>query len=274
MAEDSGEGQEVRVAFRLGYIGTGFAGSQFQPDQRTVEGEIIAACVRAGLISDRKISRLALSGRTDRGVHARSQIMAFSTKYPERAVRALNGQLPPDIWVSSWSRVDPGFYPRYDVMQRTYRYYFPFIPENIENIRALSMSFLGCHDFSCFARVEPGKNPVISVDDIRIEICAGWCWLTITAWGFLWHMVRSIANALLMVSEGSLSESALSKLLDGKCHNKVKPAPPDGLILWDVKADIVWREIPLPRLKRSYLNQNALDHLLFSKIYSLLLEKE
>ena len=94
MAENPGESQEVRLAFRIGYLGTGFYGSQFQPDQRTVEGEITAACLRAGLIDDRTEARLSLAGRTDRGVHARCQILSFTTGRPDRAVRALNGQLP------------------------------------------------------------------------------------------------------------------------------------------------------------------------------------
>ena len=274
MAEDTGESKEVRLAFRLGYLGSFFAGSQFQPDQRTVEGEIIAACQRAGLFSDRKSARFSLSGRTDRGVHARSQILAFSTINPERAIKALNGQLPPDIWVTAWSSVNPEFYPRYDVLQRTYRYYYTAMPQDLHKMRSTADKFLGYHDFSCFARVETGKNPVISINEIRIEECECWCWLTVSAWGFLWHMVRCIATSLLMVSEGSLSELEICRLLEGTCKNKVRPAPPDGLILWDVKTDLDWNEIPLPERKQTFIYNSALEHLLISKIYSIIMNQE
>jgi Pseudouridylate synthase len=87
MAEDPGQTSQVRLAFQIGYIGTGSFGSQYQPDRRTIEGEIEAACIRAGIITNRQESRLALSGRTDRGVHARCQILALSTSNPDRAIR-------------------------------------------------------------------------------------------------------------------------------------------------------------------------------------------
>ena len=271
MAEDPGTTPQVRLAFRIGYLGSSFSGSQYQPDKRTVEGEIESACIRAGIIRDRKESRLALSGRTDRGVHARCQILAFSTASPDRAVRALNGQLPPDIWVTSYSQVLPEFYPRYDVISRTYRFYYAKMPQNIGGMREAASLLLGEHDFSCFARVEPGKNPVKIVDRLDLYTGDGWCWLEITAGSFLWHMVRCIAAALLGISEGTLSMDTLLEYLKGTCTNKIKPAPPDGLILWDVATDISWQEIPMPGLKTRKLAEKAEYHHLLGRVYSLLL---
>lgn len=85
MAEAQRQDNKVRLAFRIGYLGDGFYGSQYQPDRRTVEGEVINACLRGGLFSDPRSARLTISGRTDRGVHSRSQIIAFSTSLPDRA---------------------------------------------------------------------------------------------------------------------------------------------------------------------------------------------
>lgn len=271
MAEDPGTNTQVRLAFQIGYIGTSFSGSQFQPDKRTIEGEIEAACLRAGLITSRKNSKLALSGRTDRGVHARCQILAFSTTKPDLAVRAINGQLPPDIWVNSWSYAPPGFYPRYDVLSRTYRFYYSQIPPDIQAMKEAASLFLGTHDFSCFARIEPGKNPVKTIDKIELHTDGTSFWLEITANSFLWHMVRCIASALLSIGDKSMTIPELSRFFEGSCTNKIKPAPPDGLVLWEVKTDLSWQSMTLPGLKTRKIRERTDYHLLIGKVYTLLM---
>ncbi|ABD42102.1 tRNA pseudouridine synthase A [Methanospirillum hungatei JF-1] len=271
MAEDPGKTSQVRLAFRIGYIGTSFFGSQYQPDQRTVEGEIEAACLRAGIITSRQVSRLALSGRTDRGVHAKCQILALSTHNPDLAVRALNGQLPPDIWVSAWAYAPESFYPRYDVIIRTYRYYFSRPPSDINAMRDAAGLFLGTHDFRCFARIEPGKSPVKTIDRIEVISDENGCRLEVTAQSFLWHMVRCMAGSLYQVSEGEMAIRDLTQYLKGECKNKVKPAPPEGLILWDVQADLDWHEIPAPGLKVKRIARQSEELHLLGTVYSLLL---
>ncbi|MCA1916924.1 tRNA pseudouridine(38-40) synthase TruA [Methanospirillum hungatei] len=270
MAEDPGQTPLIRLAFRIGYIGTSFFGSQYQPDQRTVEGEIEAACVRAGIITSRQESRLALSGRTDRGVHAKCQILAFSTSHPDLAVRALNGQLPPDIWVTDWAQVPDSFYPRYDVINRTYRYYFSRPPSDLRAMSDAAGLFLGTHDFRCFARIEPGKSPVKTIDLITVVSDEDGCRLIVTAQSFLWHMVRCIAGSLFQVSEGEMTMRDLAQYLSGACKNKVKPAPPDGLILWDVQADLDWHEIPVQGLKVKRIVRQSEELHLLGTVYSLL----
>ncbi len=274
MAEDTAENTPVRLAFQIGYLGGGFAGSQFQPDQRTVEGEIGAACLRAGLIRDRQESRLSLAGRTDRGVHARTQILAFTTDHPGRAVRALNGQLPPDIWADRYAVVDEAFYPRFAVSNRTYRYYYDSFDGDPSLAAACRDLFLGRHDFTCFARLEPGKNPVRTIRDIRLYgDAAGW-WLEISAESFLWHQVRCIAGALRLAAEGKITGDGIRVMLSGSCRNKVKPAPPDGLILWDADCDCSW--IPLERSARTRagLEKGIREHDLMARVYRHLAKKE
>jgi len=67
----------VRLAFRLSYLGSRFFGSQQQAASRTVEGEFIAACKRLSLFDDWREAGFLSAGRTDRGVHARGQVIAF-----------------------------------------------------------------------------------------------------------------------------------------------------------------------------------------------------
>lgn len=261
---------QVRVAFRIGYLGDGFYGSQYQPDRRTVEGEIVNACLRAGLFSDPHTARLIISGRTDRGVHARQQIVAFSTSLPERATRAFPGQLPPDIWVTDHAVVDGDYSPRYDVQSRTYRYYYEISPMNISAMETVVPRFLGKHDFSCFAKLEPGKSPIRTINQLQVHHETDLCWLEITAQSFLWHMVRCIASALSMVADDQISHKQLEIMLTGTCKNKMKPASPHGLILWEISDQIVWNTIE-PLKKSLNFHRDAMTrHLLMATVHNLI----
>ena len=270
MAQTERQDREVRLAFRIGYLGGGFYGSQYQPDKRTVEGEIQNACLRAGLFTYPGSARLTLSGRTDRGVHARCQIVAFTTSYPDRARRAFPGQLPPDIWASEVCVVPDTYSPRYDVISRTYRYIFSDHPPDIAAMQEVVPLFIGTHDFSCFARVEAGKNPMRIVTSLSISDGNECCMCEVTAQSFLWHMVRCIATALWEASEGQMHPADIKGLLSGRCTNKVRPASPEGLILWSITDTLAWE--PLPPMKRTILlhETSAAHHRLMSRVHTLL----
>lgn len=271
MAETETQNNPVRVAFRIGYLGGGFFGSQFQPHHRTVEGEIREACIRAGLFAVPHEAHLALSGRTDRGVHARCQIVAFTTPYPDRARRALPGQLPPDIWVTDFCEVPQFYSPRRDVLVRTYRYIFAEVPGVPDRMQDAARLFIGKHDFSCFSRVEAGKDPERNIISLTIHEDGGRCWFEITAWSFLWHMVRSIATCLLDVAAGERSPADIRLMLQGRCDHKVRPAHPDGLILWEITDTLPWR--PVPPLKRTVQlhSEEYRQHILMAEVHRLLM---
>src|SRR5689334_8442473 len=104
------------------YDGTEFAGFQLQRNARTVQGELEAALAR---LSGGTRQPVVGAGRTDAGVHAAGQVIAFT--YPgslsvEALTEALNGTLPPDVAVRDLRRVPAGFNPRYAARYRDYRY--------------------------------------------------------------------------------------------------------------------------------------------------------
>jgi tRNA pseudouridine38-40 synthase len=258
----------VRLAFRTGYLGDHFYGSQMQGNERTVEGEFVAACLRSGIFTDYREARFLASGRTDRGVHARGQVFALSTKVPERAISVLNWQLPKDIWVAGFAVVDDAFNPRFRALRRTYRYYFGERDLDVESMAEASSLFRGRHDFSSFARVED-KDPARMVLDARVFPDEELVCFEVSAESFLWHMVRYMAGALLLVGLGEwTSEDIQERLKEGRIR-PLSPAPPRHLVLWDVDCGLTFS--PLPTGRSADLVRDLRDnHAVMARICELL----
>jgi tRNA pseudouridine38-40 synthase len=262
----------MRIAFRISYLGDHFRGSQMQADERTVEGEFVAACTRMELFSDWRSAGFLVAGRTDRGVHARGQVCAITTGFPDRAVTGLNGQLPRDIWCTGYARVPPAFHPRYDARSRTYRYYFGDQNLDVPAMAGASDHFTGTHDFSCFARAND-KNPVRNVLTAEIGTIAGQTYFQVTAESFLWHMVRYMAAALDLVGTGRGAEDLISQRLAGMCTSPLSPAPAEGLVLWEVDCGLTWSPMPVDRRARAYLERCRAHHAVMARVCTLLNEE-
>ena len=231
----------MRLAFRVAYIGADFYGSQMQPDLRTVEWTFITACRDLGLFDDWRKAGFALSGRTDRGVHARGQICAFTTSCPNRAIERLNRILPGDCWCTGWAETDDTFHPRYDAETRTYRYYiYDDGSTDLGHMQEAASLLVGTHNFTHFSRLE-GKDPERTILSSQIYAENGFYVYEVTAHGFLWNMVRCIVASLIAVGRNDLNTDELTALLDatpGMRH--ISPAPPEGLILWDIDCGITF----------------------------------
>jgi tRNA pseudouridine38-40 synthase len=259
----------MRLAFRVSYIGTGFFGSQMQAASRTVEGEFVAACRRLDLFPDFRQAGFLSAGRTDRGVHARGQVVAFSTEYPDRAIAAINIQLPPDCWCTGYAEAPPSFHPRYDARSRTYRYYFAMPPANIPAMTRAARLFAGNHNFSNFARVKD-KNPYRTVHSAGIGEDSGFIYLEVTADSFLWHQVRCMASALWRIGTGEDEEGCITTLLEQESERAIPPAPTEGLILWDTDCGITFMPMGMDDRSTSYLDHLRSHHALMERVCRVL----
>ena len=259
----------VRLAFRVSYLGSRFFGSKMQAQSRTVEGEFIAACQRLSLFSDWREAGFVSAGRTDRGVHARGQVIAFTTDAPDRAIGTINLQLPPDLWCSAYAEVPAAFHPRYDAKSRTYRYYFSESPPQREEMEKASRYFLGIHDFSLFARVKD-KNPQRNILAIRIAMEDGFTFFEVTAESFLWHQVRCMATALLRVGSGESKEESVQQYLQGNVDKPLSPAPAEGLVLWDTDCGVPWSPLPERERSSTFMDHLCRHHALMEKVCRLL----
>ncbi len=231
----------MRLAFQIAYIGDDFYGSQMQSGSRTVEGAVIGACQRLTLFDDWREAGFAFSGRTDRGVHARRQICAFTTSLPNRAIERLNRILPGDCWCTGWAETDDTFHPRYHAKTRTYRYYlYDDGSADLARMQEAAALFLGTHNFTHFSRLK-GKNPEKTIFSSHIFTENEFYVYEITATGYLWNMVRCIVTSLISVGKNELDTDELMALLTaapGMRH--LLPAPPEGLILWDIDCGITF----------------------------------
>ncbi|PKG32817.1 tRNA pseudouridine(38-40) synthase TruA [Methanoregula sp.] len=254
----------VRLAFRVSYLGSRFFGSQMQVSERTVEGEFVAACERLSLFPDWREAGFLFAGRTDRGVHAIGQVAAFSTDAPERAITALNLQLPPDCWCTAYAEVPPAFHPRYDAKKRTYRYFFSSAPPRIEEMARAAARFIGNHNFSSFARMD-GRSPFRTVYSAQVLEEGGFVCLEVTAESFLWHQVRCMATALLRIGEGE-EEDLIDRLLTGEPEKALSPAPAEGLVLWDTDCGICWKPIIARERSARFINDLVRHHSLMGTV--------
>jgi tRNA pseudouridine38-40 synthase len=259
----------VRLAFRVSYLGNRFFGSQMQASSRTVEGEFIAACKRLNLFEDWRLASFQSAGRTDRGVHARGQIVAFTTDAPDRAIGTINLQLPPDLWCYAYTEVPKEFHPRYDAKSRTYRYFFSETPLEKEMMEMASRHFLGIHDFSHLARVRD-KNPLRNILAIHVAEEGGFVYLEVTAESFLWHQVRCMAAVLLRVGNGELTDDSVRWYLQGEADKPVSPAPAEGLVLWDTDCGLRWSSLPERERSSIFMDHLCRHHALMEKVCRVL----
>jgi len=244
----------TRLAFRCGYLGDRFFGSQVQAGERTAEGEFIAACLRLSLFTDPRSGHFQAAGRTDRGVHARGQVFCISTPFPERAISLLRFHLPADLWVTGYARVPFGFSPRHGALHRTYRYFFGETGLDTSAMDRAARAFVGTHDFSLFARPD-ARDPVRTVLSARVFVESGIPVFEIRGRSFLWHMVRYMAAALCMVGSGDADEDMVSLRLSGDTSVRLSPAQPAGLVLWDVEFGFSFLPVPAGRKASAFLER-------------------
>jgi tRNA pseudouridine38-40 synthase len=227
------------------YDGTEFAGFQLQREARTIQGELEAALAR---LSGGIRQPVMGAGRTDAGVHATGQVIAFT--YPgslsvEDLTVALNGNLPPDVAIRDVRRAPAGFNPRYAARYREYRYSIwngprsPLRERMAHWVRAdldlaamarAATALEGRHDFSAFGGADP--QPVRTVHRIRVRRTGSLVTIDVRADAFLRGMVRRLVAALLAVGMGKLEASAMGSLLTaGTPALEGAAAPAKGLCL-------------------------------------------
>jgi tRNA pseudouridine38-40 synthase len=250
------------VLLTIAYDGRALSGYARQTNARTVAGELEGA-VRA---IDERASEVRGASRTDAGVHARRQVVAFDTDKPIDSrswVLALSQHLSDEISPVRAARVEPGFDPRAHALWKTYRYVLlrsrvrdPFWEGrawrlkdrlNQQSMQAEAQALVGDHDFAAFrssADLRPNTRRRIISAELRVGVGDHRCLeLEVTGNGFLHRMMRIVAGTLVDVGRGRLAAGAIQRALESGARSDLgMTAPPDGLYLEHVELDDFGRD--------------------------------
>ncbi len=255
----------MKYRARAAYDGTDFYGFQRQSGFRSVQGEIETALAR--ILELETAPTVQGAGRTDTGVHATGQVIAFEADWahPVAALqRALNVNLPGDVAIRELEACADQFSPRFDARSRTYAYTAYVSPvrsplrdrfawhierePDLAAMNAAARILTGTHDFAAF-----GSPTGDSDTTVRTVMRSEWrreavldgagagmaLTFEIEANAFLYRMVRRIVNALVQAGLGRLSVDEVEEALASRDQNRITGlAPACGLCLVDVSYQV------------------------------------
>lgn len=256
----------TRYRVTVAYDGSDYHGFQRLPTVPTVQGALEAVL---SLMNRNQSVAVTGAGRTDSGVHASGQVIAFDLEWRhslDQLQHGLNRLLPSSIAVSDLQVAPVDFHPRFDARSRVYRYrvligysrdvmtsryvwQLPYAPDRIDlsamNIAAAML--IGTRDFGSFGT--PPESDGGTKTTIRDLIRCEWMETDLSSSGstrtdgrslaflieansFLYHQVRSTVGALVDVGLGKWSVSRFADALEQPDRTKVKAlAPAHGLSL-------------------------------------------
>ncbi len=240
----------MNLKFTISYDGFSFKGSQKQPCGNTIEDELIKAFSKINIKT-----KIVLSGRTDRDVHASGQV--FNCVVPtfwedkfEKLKEVLNRLLPLSIKIKHICKVCDDFHARFSAKSREYRYIISTKPLSPFNARYVTYvekvdedlmkkaikEFVGIYDFEYFHKLgSDNKSTVREIystsfykyKDIYVfKFCAN---------AYLRSQIRLMVGFLLQINEGKLSCEDLKKQLNKEKQCFRVPALPNGLYLAKIK---------------------------------------
>lgn len=222
----------VRYRAVVAYDGTRYYGFQRQAgDTPTIQGALETALAR---VTQQSVT-VTGAGRTDRGVHATGQVIAFEVVWRHLTHdlwRAVNANLPDAIALQTLAEAVADFHPRFDARSRMYEYTLyaapvrqPLLnnmawhvptqqPLDIAAMQQAAEMVIGTHDFATFGQPPQGENTIRTVmrsvfeplPNARPEVQM--LRYTIEANAFLYRMVRRMVGTLVRVGTGQLSLAA------------------------------------------------------------------
>ncbi len=256
----------MKYALKVRYIGKNYYGSQIQfengkeIDKPTIQGILEKAiCTVTGekiTEENKRPIKTVFSGRTDKGVNAKGQMLHFRYDKPivaSRFVYSVNEILPPDISIRDLIEVNENFHAQKSAKRRHYRYEFvnrrnkdAFDGDlmrvkyeiSLEKMQKSLSYLIGEHDFSSFKSsgtlnpstvcfIEKAECKRLENDRVIIDIIGD---------RFLYNMVRTIVGTLLEIEGHKLPPEHMKEVLEAKDRRKAgQTVSPYGLTLLEVQ---------------------------------------
>lgn len=237
------------IKARIAYLGRNFLGFERQKEGRTVQGTIEKT------LSDYFGTEILVqgAGRTDAGVNASGQVIAFSSPREsmdfERERRAIDRRLPSDLSLLSLEEAPAGFHPRKSAKCKIYAYRFSFGERDVfqpavtfldreEKFnpslfeKTLSL-FVGRHDFASFTSKDAdARGFVRTIESIDVANKGKETSVVFKGDGFMTYQIRFIVGAAFKAAYGELSIDEVQKRIDAPKRSILSyKAPAEGLTL-------------------------------------------
>jgi len=241
----------LRIKMIIEYDGSNYHGFQRQDNAHSIQAEIEEQLIKL----TGEVINITAAGRTDAGVHARGQVIAFNTTSsipPTQWALALNSFLPRDIRVLNSNEVNLNFHPQFQAISKQYVYYLyrqkpgaAFYRKyalctteilDINDMRLACEQIIGRHNFQAFcASGSSAKTFDRTVTQCTIEESGSLLRFNIEANGFLYNMVRIIMGTLLEVGRKRIAADDVIKIIQSRDRSRAGPtAPAHGLYLLSV----------------------------------------
>ncbi|HZI10794.1 MAG TPA: tRNA pseudouridine(38-40) synthase TruA [Myxococcus sp.] len=248
--------KRIPVALWVWYRGGHFHGFQRQPGSLTVQGALEDALSSVGVPAT-----LMPAGRTDRGVHARMQVVSVRLE-PGDSAEALEARLPARLPAGlglCGVRRPQSFHAQWSASGKEYRYrvrlggavepsWAPYAldvpgepklhgpgPVTPERLESLLTSAVGTRDFIAFhEKSSPQKLRTLASATLH-ALGAGLYEARLSGDGFARYQVRYLVGSALKVAAGLLPEEAWRAALEAGTAMEGFKAPAHGLVLWEVR---------------------------------------
>ena len=235
----------MRYFIDISYNGKNYHGWQIQKNAVTVQSTI--QDVISKILG--KSTDIVGSGRTDTGVHAKSQVAHFDVnkEVDNDFIYRVNAFLPQDISINSVSQVIDNSHARFDAISREYIYKIhdlksPFLDGlstfynkkiNIDLINEACSTIMKNSDFQSFSKVKTEvKNFNCTISHASIRRKNNFYLFKFCANRFLRGMVRALVGTLLQLNEGKINLKEFKLIFEKKNREYAGPsAPPYGLYL-------------------------------------------
>ena len=226
------------------YDGTAYHGWQYQPNQKTIQGEVERVLKK---IFSKKI-KVVGAGRTDAGTHALGQAANFkvdSQMKVEALKAALNGNLPRDIFIKDITEVPVDFHARFNAKSRIYRYriilgrsplkaHYTWELKYKIDLRIMRQGlrkFIGRHDFTNFSVANEKGNRICNINKVSLTRKGDEVLIEIEGDRFLNRMVRMIVGFLGDLGRKQIGFEVTKKMFEPGFEKNFLVAPAQGLHL-------------------------------------------
>ena len=247
--------QRYNVRLLIAYDGSEFLGWQKtgKGTGRTVEETVERVLEK---ILQHPVNLQAAS-RTDRGVHAKGQVVNFFTSHTfdmAKLQRKMNQLLPPDVVVRSAVEAAPDFHPTLHAKGKEYHYEIACTPSCLPHVRftrwhiphpldldlmqEASSFIVGTRDFLAFCNARKNlcyENTIRTLAALRLIQVEDGLRIELIGDHFLYKMARNIVGTLVYVGLRKISPSQIPYIVAGKKRTEAGiTAPAHGLTLYQV----------------------------------------